>query len=41
MNKTLPKMIVTDADKRLNTPAYRRMMAGDPRYIDATTKNQK
>ncbi len=42
MQKQLPKMVVTDADKRLNTPAYRRMIAGDNRYVDGTTKeNQK
>ena len=32
------KMDVTDADKKANTPAYKRMMAGDKRYNDKTTK---
>jgi|TARA_R100000008_G_C3468947_1_gene107963 hypothetical protein len=41
MQKTLQRMIVTDADKRLNTPAYRRMLAGDKRYVDATTKENQ
>ena len=32
------KMDVTDADKKLDTPAYKRMKDGDPRYNDKTTK---
>ena len=32
------KMDVTDADKKANTPAYKRMKAGDKRYNDKTTK---
>ncbi len=32
------KMDVTDADKKLNSPAYKRMKDGDPRYNDKTTK---
>ena len=32
------KMQVTDADKKLNTPAYKKMKAGDKRYVDKTTK---
>jgi len=34
------KMDVTDADKKMNTPAYKRMKAGDKRYNDKTTKNE-
>jgi uncharacterized protein (DUF4415 family) len=30
------KMNVSPADKRLNTPAFKRMKAGDPRYSDKT-----
>ena len=36
-----PKMNVTDADKKMNTPEYKRMKAGDPRYNDKTTKDVK
>ena len=36
-----PKMDVTDADKNANTPAYKRMKAGDTRYNDKTTKDKK
>jgi hypothetical protein len=36
-----PKMNVTDADKKMNTTAYKRMKAGDPRYNDKTTKDVK
>jgi hypothetical protein len=36
-----PKMDVTDADKNANTPAYKRMKAGDKRYNDKTTKDKK
>ena len=32
------KMKVTDADKKAGTEAYKRMKAGDDRYVDATTK---
>ena len=32
------KMQVTDADKKLNSPAYKRMKDGDKRYVDKTTK---
>jgi len=32
------KMQVTDADKKANTPAYKRMKDGDTRYVDKTTK---
>jgi len=32
------KMQVTDADKKANTPAYKRMKDGDKRYVDKTTK---
>jgi hypothetical protein len=32
------KMDVTDADKKANTPAYKKMKAGDKRYNDKTTK---
>ena len=32
------KMQVTDADKKLNTPAYKKMKDGDKRYVDKTTK---
>lgn len=32
------KMDVTDADKKHNTPAYKRMKAGDKRYNDKTTE---
>ena len=32
------KMDVTDADKKLNSPAYKRMKDGDPHYNDKTTK---
>jgi len=32
------KMDVTDADKKLNSPAYKRMKDGDKRYNDKTTK---
>ena len=32
------KMDVTDADKKLNSPAYKKMKAGDKRYNDKTTK---
>ena len=34
------KMDVTDADKRANTTAYKRMKAGDKRYNDKTTKKE-
>ena len=34
------KMDVTDADKKMNTPAYKRMKAGDKRYNDKTTKDE-
>ena len=34
------KMDVTDADKDMNTPAYKRMKAGDKRYNDKTTKEE-
>ena len=34
------KMDVTDADKKMNTPAYKRMKAGDKRYNDKTTKEE-
>jgi hypothetical protein len=34
------KMDVTDADKKMNTTAYKRMKAGDPRYNDKTTKTK-
>jgi len=37
---TPDKMDVTDADKKLNTPAYKRMKAGDKRYNDKTTENE-
>jgi hypothetical protein len=37
----IAKMKVTAADKRANTPAYKRMKAGDPRYIDATNETMK
>jgi len=30
------KLHVTKADKKLNNPAYQRMKAGDPRYVDKT-----
>ena len=33
-------MDVTDADKNANTPAYKRMKAGDTRYNDKTTKTE-
>ena len=35
------KMKVTDADKKAGTEAYKRMKAGDDRYVDATTKKVK
>jgi len=38
--KTPKKMDVTDADKKMNTTAYKRMKAGDPRYNDKTTKTK-
>ena len=31
-NKKIIKMQVTEADKRLNTPAWQRYMQGDIRY---------
>tara|TARA_B100000035_G_scaffold140794_1_gene119884 strand:+ start:493 stop:630 length:138 start_codon:yes stop_codon:yes gene_type:complete len=31
-NKKIIKMQVTEADKKLNTPAWRRYMQGDTRY---------
>ena len=34
------KMKVTDADKKAGTEAYKRMKAGDDRYVDATTKGK-
>jgi len=34
------KMKVTDADKKAGTEAYKRMKAGDDRYVDATTKDK-
>jgi len=34
------KMDVTDADKNMDTPAYKRMKAGDKRYNDKTTKEE-
>lgn len=34
------KLDVTDADKRANTTAYKRMKAGDKRYNDKTTKKE-
>ena len=34
------KMDVTDADKKMDTPAYKRMKAGDKRYNDKTTKEE-
>ena len=38
-NKT-PTMKVSQPDKDLNTPAFQRMKAGDPRYTDDTNKEQ-
>ena len=34
------KMDVTDSDKKMNTPAYQKMKAGDKRYNDKTTKEE-
>ena len=36
-----PKMDVTDADKKANSPAYQKMKKGNPRYNDKTTKKVK
>jgi len=36
-----PKMDVTDADKKANSPAYQKMKKGNPRYVDKTTKKVK
>ena len=36
-----PKMDVTDADKKANSPAYQKMKKGNPRYNDKTTKDVK
>ena len=34
------KLDVTKADKMMNTTAYKRMQAGDPKYADKTDENQ-
>ena len=34
------KLDVTKADKMMNTTAYKRMQAGDPKYADKTNENQ-
>ena len=33
-------MVVTNADKKGNTPAYQKMMAGDKRYKKADHMNE-
>ena len=34
------KLAVTQMDKEMDTPAYKRMQSGDPRYVDKTKKEE-
>ena len=34
------KLAVTQMDKEMGTPAYKRMQSGDPRYVDKTKKEE-
>ena len=39
--KDTTKLDVTKADKMMNSPAFKRMKAGDPRYADKTDEGNE